>query len=112
MRLSELGISMQGFIDLKGASGAEYRFRIWREGTAHLPIAGNFVFLREEAEGFTVVLVGVTNDLSHARRDWAKGAKRGATHVFTRLNVARSVRTAEHADLVAGYTTALVSERV
>lgn len=102
---------MQDFIDLKGASGAEYRFRIWREGTPHLPIAGNYVFLRQEAEGFTVLLVGATNDLSQARAEWAKGAKRGATDVFTRLNVARAVRTAEHQDLVAGYKPALVSEQ-
>jgi hypothetical protein len=30
--------------------------------------------------------------------------------VFTRLNVARAVRTAEHEDLVAAYRPALVSE--
>jgi hypothetical protein len=101
---------MQNFIDLRGASGAEYRFRIWPSGASHLPIAGNYVFLKADPEGFTVLLVGATNDLSQARGDWAKGAKRGATHVFTRLNIARTVRTAEHEDLVAGYKPALVSE--
>jgi hypothetical protein len=101
---------MQDFIDLKGASGADYRFRIWREGAAHLPVAGNYVFLKEADEGVTVLLVGVTNDLSRARRDWDKAAKRGATHAFTRLNVAREVRTAEHLDLTGGYKGALRSE--
>jgi hypothetical protein len=101
---------MQDFIDLKGASGAEYRFRLWPEGAAHPPIAGNFVFVKAESEGLTVVLVGVTNDLSLARSAAAKAAKRGGTHVFTRLNVARALRSAEHADLVAGYKGALVSE--
>jgi hypothetical protein len=103
---------MQDFIDLKGASGAEYRFRLWPEGAAHPPIAGNYVFLKEAPGGFTVLLVGVTNDLSAARGDWGKVAKRGATHVFTRLNVARALRTTEHADLAAGYKAALVSERL
>ena len=46
---------MQDFIDLKGASGVAYRFRIWPEGVAHLPIAGNYVFLRAEPEGFAVI---------------------------------------------------------
>jgi hypothetical protein len=103
---------MQDFVDLKGASGAVYRFRIWPDGAAHLPIAGNYVFLKAEPQGFTVLLVGVTNDLSQAGVDRAKVAKRGATHLFTRLNVARGVRTAEHEDMVASYKPALVSEGV
>jgi hypothetical protein len=103
---------MQDFIDLKGASGAEYRFRIWTEGAAHLPVAGNYVFLQAQAEGFTIIMVGATNDLSRARSEWPKAEKRGATHVFTRLNVARAVRMAEHQDLVAGYKPALASEGV
>jgi hypothetical protein len=103
---------MQDFIDLRGASGATYRFRIWPDGASHLPIAGNYVVLKAEGEGFTVLLVGVTNDLSQARADRARVAKRGATHVFTRLNVTRAVRAAEHEDLVAGYKTTVVSEGV
>jgi hypothetical protein len=103
---------MKDFLDLKGASGAEYRFRVWAEGAAHLPVAGNYVFLKEEPEGFKVLFVGATNDLSRARNDWPKVAKRGATHVFTRLNVSRAVRLAEHEDLVAGYKPALVSPGV
>lgn len=101
---------MQDFIDLSGASGAVYRFRIWNDGASHLPIAGNYVILKAEPEGFTVLLVGTTNDLSKARGDWGKAAKRGATHIFTRLNVARTTRDEEHADLVAGYKPPLVSE--
>ena len=50
--------------------------------------------------------------MAQARSDWAKLARQGPTHAFTRLNVARAVRTAEHADLVAGYKDALVIEGV
>jgi hypothetical protein len=105
---------MYDFIDLKGASGAEYRFRLWPDGASHLPVAGNFVIVKAggEGESVTVLLVGVTNDLSQARADWARVAKRGATHVFTRLNVARTVRTGEHQDLVAGCKPAVVSDGV
>jgi len=101
---------MNDFIDLKGASGAGYRFRLWPEGAAHVPTAGNYVIVKAGADGFTVLLVGVTNDLSRARADWSKVSRRGATHIFTRLNVARAVRTAEHADLAAAYDGAVISE--
>lgn len=105
---------MHDFIDLRGASGADYRFRVWRDGASHLPVAGNFVIVKAgaENEAVTVLMVGVTNDLSRARLDLAKVAERGATHVYTRLNVARTVRTAEHQDLVAGCKPAVVSDGV
>jgi hypothetical protein len=101
---------MQDFIDLKGASGAEYRFRVWAEGAAHLPIAGNYAILKVDEEGVSVLLIGATNDLSQARKDWSRVAKRSPTHIFTRLNVARATREAEHADLTAGYKSALASD--
>ena len=99
---------MKDFVDLPGASGARYRFRLWPEGAPHSPMAGNYVFVKEEGEAFTVVLVGVTNDLSRARMEGRAAAKKGATHVFTRLNVARAVRTAEHEDIAAGHKGATV----
>ena len=101
---------MKEFLDLKGVSGSEYRFRVWPEGAHHLPIAGNYVYLKMDETGFKVLLVGATNDLSQARAEWSKVSRRSATHVYTRLNVARAVRLAEHEDLVAHYKPALVSE--
>lgn len=103
---------MQDFIDLPGASGALYRFRHWPEGVAHQPIAGNYAIVKAEAEGVTVLLIGATNNLSQARADWSKVARRGASHVFTRLNVGRAERAAAHADMAAVHTSALVSEGV
>ena len=101
---------MQDFIDLVGASGKAYRFRLWPDGAPHLAIAGNYVVVKADAEGIEILLVGATNDLSQARAAWPRVARRGATHVFTRLNVARAVRGSEHDDLLAGYPSALVSE--
>jgi len=101
---------MNAFIDLQGASGATYRFRLWPEGASHLPIAGNYVFVRGDATGVKVVLAGLTNDLSTCRKEFRKAASRKATHVYTRLNVSRATRNAEHEDLVAGYKPALVIE--
>jgi hypothetical protein len=101
---------MKDFIDLAGASGAKYRFRAWPEGAPHLPMAGNFAYVRAEPNGFTVIVLGESTNLSLARGDWARAARQGATHVFTRLNVSRAIRTAEHADLAAGYSKARVLE--
>jgi hypothetical protein len=101
---------MQDFIDLQGASGATYRFRLWREGASHLPIAGNYVFVREDQKKPVVVLAGTSLDLSTCRADAGKATARGATHLYTRLNVARALRTAEHQDLVAHHKPELVSK--
>jgi hypothetical protein len=101
---------MRAFLDLPGASGASYRFRLWPEGQSHVPIAGNFVLVREREEGgdVEVLVIGVTNDLSRARASLDKAQRQGATHAYTRLNVARTLRQTEHEDLVAQHSSAKV----
>lgn len=94
---------MKDFIDLQGASGATYRFRLWPEGAPHQPIAGNYACLREEGDKVSVLAVGETFDLSHARRELPKALREKTTHLFTRLNVARASRVAEQEDLAANY---------
>jgi hypothetical protein len=99
---------MQEFIDLQGASGATYRFRLRVEGASHLPTAGNYVLVQEAATGVKVLTVGVATDLSLVKSPPKPRADRKPTHLFTRLNIARAVRTSEHEDLVAHYKTAQV----
>jgi hypothetical protein len=99
---------MQDFLDLKGASGALYRFRLWPEGASHLPIAGNYVVIQETAAGFKVLAVGASMNLSQARVGGPSRGRRKAAHYYTRLNVSRAARTSEHEDLVAQYKPALV----
>ena len=95
---------MQPFVDLQGGSGASYRFRLAPDGKVSPPIAGNYVYVRQEAEGFTVLAVEATNDLSSAAANWPLAvAKQGATHLFTRLNVSLTVREAEQRDIAAHY---------
>jgi hypothetical protein len=98
---------MQDFLDLKGASGAFYRFRHWPAGASHLPIAGNYVVIQEATAGFKVLAVGASMNLSVARPA-SSGRARKATHVYTRLNVSRAARTSEHEDLVANYRPAQI----
>ena len=99
---------MQDFIDLQGASGASYRFRRRPEGASHLPMAGNYVLVQETGDGFKVLTVGASLDLSLLRPPGPARAGRKATHLFTRLNVARAVRASEHEDLVANYRPKVV----
>ena len=83
---------MREFVDLRGASGSLYRFRLWPEGGAHPPIAGNYIVLREDEGGVKVLLAGVTSDLSQAAFESRKAlAKDPAGRLYTRLNVARAV---------------------
>lgn len=101
---------MNEFIDLHGASGRAYRFRLWREGEAHQPIAGNYVFVGATEQGAEVYGVGVTNDLSAARRALARLKRSGAPQIYTRLNVSRTARETEHQDLVAHYKPQFIGE--
>lgn len=93
---------MTDFVDLNGASGATYRFRRIPEGEPHQRIAGNYAVLKPRARGFTVRLVGATNDLSQARAACPADILKGA-QLYTRLNVSRAAREAEHEDLLANY---------
>lgn len=91
---------MKDFIDLEGASGARYRFRLWPAAGSHAPIAGNYAVVREEGGKLKVVGLGQSLDLSRCRPEATKGRGPGV-HLFTRLNVARAARETEHEDLAA-----------
>lgn len=82
-------------VDLTGASGAVYRFRLWPDSDFHPPMAGNFLVMG--ATGGPI-LIGVTDDLSGV-----KSLPLPQGRLFTRLNVSRAIRTEEYADLVAAY---------
>jgi hypothetical protein len=92
-------VSTKPFIDLQGASGAQYRFRLWPQGAGHAPIGGNYAVVRQEAGTAVLLGLGTSLDLSLCRAEATRG-KGSGVQVYTRLNVVRSVREAEHQDLV------------
>jgi hypothetical protein len=101
---------MREFVDLRGASGTFYRFRLWPEGGAHPPMAGNYMVLLDRDGVYEALLAGVTADLSRAADEARKVlAKSADARLYTRLNVARAVRMAEHEDIVAAYQPQAVS---
>jgi hypothetical protein len=97
---------MSDFVDVVGASGTPYRFRRTAPGDLP-PMAGNLVVASGPAGRLKVLLCGAARSLSHAAPAAAEAlqANRDA-HLYVRLNVARTVREAEHADIVAGVSPA------
>jgi hypothetical protein len=87
------------FVDLQGASGQTYRFRKWPPAGHHLPIAGNYALVRTRRR--EVVGLGVVDNLAEARSQ--VGELQSGVAIYTRLNVSRSHREAEHADLEAAF---------
>jgi hypothetical protein len=100
---------MKDLIDVRGASGAAYRFAMVREGRALSPIGGNYLFVRETGDGYEIVHAGEGQNLindAKARWDEARAAH-GALHLFTRLNISEGVRRHEHEDIVAAVRPAM-----
>jgi hypothetical protein len=94
---------MRERIDVRGASGAVYRFSLSQEDRPLSPMGGNFLYVRERGEGYEIILAGEGQNLQErARRRWSEAVEaHGASHLFTRLNIAEPVRRQEHGDIVA-----------
>ena len=93
---------MTDFVELQGASGVQYRFR--RADLTDLPaMAGNAVVASGQPGRLKVLFCGSTRSLAGAAPAIGQtmAGRRGA-RLYVRLNVARTTREAEHADLVAG----------
>lgn len=97
------GAPMQEFVDLTGASGASYRFRLLAPTATPSRMGGNYAAVQVRGGGVRVLGVGATNDLSQVRE--ALAGVRGAS-IYIRLNVSRQEREAEHEDLAARYPAA------
>lgn len=100
---------MKPFIDLVGASGAVYRFRLVEDPTLLPATGGNFAYVRADGKDEQVVGCGVARSLFKAQASWPAAVEQHkANGIYVRLNVARIQREAEHEDLVEGLKPALV----
>lgn len=92
---------MRDLIDVKGASGAVYRFTRFRVGNPLSAMGGNFLFAREEDDGIAIIYAGeAQNLLTDARLLWDDAVRDyAADGLFTRLNISEGVRQREHADI-------------
>ncbi len=90
---------MKPYIDLQGASGAVYRYKLAEDRDPRTTIAGNFVFV--DAVG-NVVYAGEANNLHGAGNRFPEAAqKHRAEFLYTRLNVSGASRSDELQDIVA-----------
>ncbi|CAN7390764.1 hypothetical protein [Caulobacter sp. LjRoot300] len=96
---------MKPYIDLQGASGAVYRYKLAEDRDPRTTIAGNFVFV--DATG-TVVYAGEANNLHGAGNRFPEAAmKHKAEYLYTRLNVSGASRSDELQDIVAALKPAM-----
>ncbi|WP_293678802.1 hypothetical protein [uncultured Phenylobacterium sp.] len=88
---------MSDFLDVSGLWGARYRFR--RTAPAELPVmAGNLLVAAGPPARLKVLFCGAASSLADAAPVVVEALKANRN---ARLNVARTVREAEHADIVA-----------
>jgi hypothetical protein len=92
---------MSEFIDLAGASGVVYRFQRVPDLGALPAIAGNFVYVRGQGSGMSVICAGTGETLLDAGKHWAEAVREHqAEAIFVRKNVSRRSREQEHRDIV------------
>ncbi len=93
---------MNPYIDLKGASGVLYRYTLAENARPKTAVSGTFVYVKEAKPGPKIVYAGQTINLAEGAPElWSEAKAKGATHLYTRLNVAAAAREAELADLLA-----------
>ncbi|MDB5438809.1 MAG: hypothetical protein JWM33_1236 [Caulobacteraceae bacterium] len=89
-------------IEVTGASGAHYRYRLVEVGEPNTPAGGNFLYVG----GGVALLAGQTSNLSIGCRErWNEAVENyGAEQLFIRLNVNVAIREQEMADVIASLT--------
>jgi len=90
-------------VDLKGASGAVYRFSLFKEGRPLSPMGGNYAYARETGGRVEILFIGeVQNLLKDCHMRWGEAVElHQAVALYSRLNISERIRKQEHEDLVA-----------
>ena len=93
---------MKDTIDVRGASGAVYRFVRVRGGQSLTRMGGNFIYAKTADESWDIVFVGeAPNLMADAHRLWPQAVQDfGAEELFTRLNVTERIRQIEQSDIL------------
>jgi hypothetical protein len=96
---------MRDLIDVKGASGAVYRFTRFRVGNPLSAMGGNFIYASEVGDASQIIYAGeAQNLLTDARVLWDQAVREHAAEgLYTRLNISESVRQKEHTDITSAY---------
>ena len=100
---------MDDYLDLTGGSGRHYRYMACKGQPS--PMGGNFALVREQPEGgWELVFIGETESLftgvAEKRAEVARTVGE-PLHLYTRLNIAKAVRSEERADIIVAYAPRL-----
>src|SRR5579871_6259791 len=92
-------------IDCRCKSGEYLRFFLFKEGRPLSPMAGNYMYVREDGEALEVIYVGETDNLAqHAQERWPEAERGfGAGGIYTRLNITAAARRREQVELLTAY---------
>jgi hypothetical protein len=92
---------VKDYVDVTGASGANYRFMRLKDGRPLSPMGGNFIYGRYTGEAFEIIYAGeVQNLLKDARERWSEAQQRyQVSDLYSRLNISERVRQLELADI-------------
>lgn len=93
---------MSDYIDVQGASGKLYRFRLAPNARPVSAMSGNFAYALESKDGRELLFIGETENLMDgALSRWAEAVRQHkATHLYVRLNISASVRQEELLDML------------
>ncbi|MBV8683150.1 MAG: hypothetical protein JO111_09775 [Caulobacteraceae bacterium] len=103
---------MHDTIDVRGASGAVYRFMRVRGDQPLTRMGGNFIYARKSDGTWEIVFVGeAPNLMADAHRLWPQAVQDyGAEELFTRLNVTERIRRIEQSDILKVITPPMNAE--
>lgn len=93
---------MKDTIDVKGASGAVYRFMRVRGDQPLSRMGGNFIYAKTSDGTLEIVFIGEAQNLmADAHRLWPQAVQDyGAEDLFMRLNVTERMRRLEQSDIL------------
>lgn len=101
-----MATSTTSTITLQGRSSAKYDFFLYPWGADFKAIGGVYSVLRQDPDGYAVIYVGQTGDLSERFDDHHKAkcfALHRRTHIVARVKESERQRLVIEADLIASY---------
>ena len=92
---------MHDYIDVRGASGATYRFMRLKDGRPLSPMGGNYLYVRFTGSNCELIYAAeAQNLLKDARDRWSEAFERyQVSELYSRLNISERVRVQELADI-------------
>src|SRR5262245_66267554 len=97
---------VQETLTFVGRSGAKYLFHVYPWGTEFKAVGGVYSILRHDADGYAVIYVGQTRDLSERFDDHHKEecfSRNRKTHLAAMVEESERQRLMIEQDLIASY---------